>query len=123
MKGIRSSPAMSGWIGQRLDDLHLFDDRAGPAMRNDHRQRIFMLRTNVNEMDIEAVDLCDEVRHGFQFCLALTPVIVCPPIARELLHRRELHALRCVRDLFWIWPSGRNNALSQIGKRSIRKIE
>src|SRR6185295_11697188 len=123
MKGIRLATAMGGWIGQRLDDLHLLDDRAGPTMRDDHRQRIFMLRTSVNEMDVEAIDLCDEVRHGFQFCLALTPVIIRPPIACELLHRRELYALRCVRDLFWIWPSGRIDALSEIGKRSIRKVE
>src|SRR6185436_12191238 len=123
MKSIRRGPAMGGWISQWLDDLHLLDDRAGPAMRDDHRQRIFMLRTNVNEMDVEAIDLCDEVRHGFQFCLALSPVVVRSPIARELLHRRELHALRCVRDLFWIWPPGPVDALSEIGKRSIRKVE
>ena len=110
MERVRRAPAVRRGIRQRIDDLHLLDDRAGPAMRDDHRQRIFMLRTNVNEMDVEAIDLCDEVRHGFQFCLALTPVIVCPPIACELLHRRELYALRCVRDLFWIRPLGRVDA-------------
>src|ERR1041384_1137366 len=123
MKCIGLATAMGGWIGQRLDDLHLLDDRAGPAMRDDHRQRIFMLRTNVNEMDVEAIDLCDEVRHGFQFCLALTPVVVRSPITRELLYRRELHALRCVCHLFGIWPPGRVDALSQIRKLSIRKVE
>src|SRR5256885_12286966 len=100
MKGIRRGPAMGGWIGQRLDDLHLLDDRAGPAMRDDHRQRIFMLRTNVNEMNVEAIDLSDEVRHGLQFRLALAPVVVVSPIAGEFLHRCELYSLRCVRDLF-----------------------
>src|SRR5690349_24092450 len=113
MKRIRLAAAMGCRISQRLNDLHLLDDRAGPAMRDDHRQRIFMLRTNVNEMDVEAVDLGDEVRHGFQFCLALTPVVVSSPIARELLHYRELYALRCVRDLFGIWPPGR---VDEIGR-------
>jgi len=34
--------AMRRGIGQRIDDLHLFDDRAGPSVRNDQRQRIFV---------------------------------------------------------------------------------
>src|SRR5437870_8809561 len=82
-----------------------------------------MLRTNVNEMNVESIDLGDEVWYGLQYRLALAPVIVCTPIAREFLHRRELHTLRCVRDLFSIWPSGRLDASSQIGKFSIWKVE
>src|SRR5437868_6692286 len=87
MKSIRGRPAMGGRIGQRLDDFHLLDDRAGPAMRDDDRQRIFMPGTNVNEMNVETIDLSDEVRYGSQFRLALAPVVVCFPIAREILHR------------------------------------
>jgi len=37
-------------IGQRIDDLHLLDDRAGPSMGDDERQRLVMARTNVNEV-------------------------------------------------------------------------
>src|SRR6266481_5096366 len=123
MKGIRRSPAMGGRVGQRLKDLHLLDDRAGPAMRDDHGQRIFMLRTNMNEMNVESIDLSDEVRYGFQFRLALAPVVVCSPITREILHRRELHSLRCVRDLFSIRPPGRVDAPPQISKFGIWKVE
>ena len=64
MEGVRCAPAMRGRIGQRLDDLQLLDDRAGPAMRDDHRQRILMLRADVNEMNVEPVDLGDEVAAG-----------------------------------------------------------
>ena len=81
-------------IGQRIDDLQLLDDRAGPPVRDDERQRIFMFRTNVNEMNVQSIDLGDELRQGVQFRLALAPVVVCRPIAREFLNRRELHALR-----------------------------
>ena len=56
---------MCGGIGQPLDDLQLLDDRAGPTVRYDERQCIFMLRADVNEMDVEPVDLADEVRQGF----------------------------------------------------------
>ena len=58
-------------IGQWIDNLELFDDRAGPAVRDDEGQRILMLRTNVNEMNVQPVDLGDEMRQGLQFRLAL----------------------------------------------------
>src|SRR5258706_12212413 len=123
MEGVVCAPAMCGRVGERLDDLHLLDDRAGPAMRDDHRQRIFMLGPNVNEVNVEAIDLSDEVRYGLQFRLALAPVVVGSPIACELLHRRELHSLRCVRDLFSIRPLGLIDAPAEIRKFSIWKSE
>ena len=85
-------------IGQRIDDLQLLDDRAGPSVRDEERQRILVLRANVNEMDVQAVDLGDEVRQGLQLLLALAPVVLVRPVARECLHRRELRALRLIVD-------------------------
>ncbi len=64
VEGIRCTPAMRRGIGQRLDDLQLLDDRAGPSMRDDHRQRILVLGTHVDEMNVEPVDLGDEMRQG-----------------------------------------------------------
>ena len=43
---------MGRGIGERIDDLQLLNDRAGSTVRDDERQRIFMLRTHVNEMDV-----------------------------------------------------------------------
>ena len=54
-------------IGQRIDELQLLDDRAGPSMRDDERQRIFMLRTNVNEVNVQPIDLGDEFGKAFSF--------------------------------------------------------
>ena len=48
---------MGGRIGQRVDDLQLLDDRAGPAVRDDDRQRVVMSRADVDEMNVEPVDL------------------------------------------------------------------
>ena len=59
-----------------------------------------MLRAHVDEMDVEPVDLGDELRQRVQPRLDLAPVVVGRPVARELLHRRELHALRCVARPF-----------------------
>ena len=64
MEGVRCASAVRRRIDQRIDDLQLLDDRAGPSMRDDDRQRILMLRTNVDEMNVEPIDLGDEVRQG-----------------------------------------------------------
>ena len=109
-------------IGQWIDDLHLLDDRAGPSVRDDERQRIFVLRTHVNEVNVQPIDLGDELRQGVQSRLALAPVVLRRPIARELLHRRELHALRCIRDRFPFRPPGRVDAPAQFGEFRFRNI-
>ena len=85
MEGVRCAPAVCRGIGQWIDDLQLLDDRAGPSVIDDERQRVFMLRTNVDEVNVEPVDLGDELRQGVQLRLALAPVVVRRPIARELL--------------------------------------
>jgi hypothetical protein len=38
-----------GGIGERADDLELLDDRAGPAVRDDERQRLLVPGTDVDE--------------------------------------------------------------------------
>jgi hypothetical protein len=55
--------------------FHLFDDRAGPSVRDDPRQRIFMFRTDMDEVNIEPIDLGDEIRQRVELCLDLAPVI------------------------------------------------
>ena len=63
-------------------------------MRDDERQRVLVLRAHVDEVDVQPVDLGDELRQGVEPRLALAPVVVRRPVARERLRRRELHALR-----------------------------
>src|SRR5262249_13894265 len=72
-------------IAQWIDDLQLLDHRAGPSVRDDERQCIFMFRTNVNEMNVQPINLGHEVRQGLQFRLAFAPIVISPPIAGEFL--------------------------------------
>ena len=123
MEGVRRAPAVRGGVGQRLDDLQLLDDRAGPPVRDDQRQRVLVLRANVNEVDVEPIDLGDEVRQGVQLRLALAPVVVGRPVARELLHHREPHALRVVADRLALGPPGRVDAPPQVGELLLRKTD
>ena len=92
------------WVGQRLDDLQLLEDRSGPAVRDDQRQRVLVRRADVDEVDVEPVDLGDEVRQGVQLRFEAAPVVLRAPVPRELLHRRERHALRVVADGLALGP-------------------
>ena len=43
VESVGRAPAMCRGIGQRIDDLQLLDDRAGPAVIDDERQRVVVL--------------------------------------------------------------------------------
>src|SRR5918993_4346287 len=105
MECVLRAPAVCGWIGEWTDDLQLLDDRAGPSVVDDERQRVFVFRTNVDEVDVEPVDLGDELRQGVQLRLALAPIVLRRPIVGELLHRRELHALGLIGDGLLFGPA------------------
>src|SRR5262245_11331849 len=113
---------MGCWMGQRFDDLQLLDDRAWPPVRDDERQRILALGTHMDEVDVEAVDLGHELWQGLQFRLALAPVVICPPIAREFLNGRQLHPLRCIRDCLLLGPAGCDDASAKLGDLLRREV-
>jgi hypothetical protein len=48
MESVGRAGAVGRGIGERINDLQLFDDRAWQPMRDDQRQGIFVFRTNVN---------------------------------------------------------------------------
>src|ERR671910_43497 len=123
MESVRCARAMCRRIGQGIDDLQLLDDRAGPSVRDDERQRILMVRTNVNEMDVQPVDLGDEVREGLQLLLALAPVVLFRPIARECLHRREPRALRLIFDGLLFGPARRRYAPPKVVEVLFRHVD
>jgi hypothetical protein len=62
-------------------------------VRDNKGQCLFISRTNVDEMNAEAVDLGHELRQGIELGLDLPPVILGLPIQRDFLNRRELDAL------------------------------
>jgi len=74
-------------------------------------------------MNVKPVDLGQEVRQGVQLRLALAPVVVCLPVAREVLHHREPYALRVVGDRLALGPPGRVYAPAQLGELRLRKTD
>jgi hypothetical protein len=103
MECIRCGGPVRRGIGQWIDNLHLLDDRTGPTVGHDHRQRIVMFRANVNEMNVESVDLGDKLRQCHEPRFHLPPVVVRPPLLRELLNCPQLHPLGPVAAMLRNW--------------------
>ena len=120
VEGIGRSAAVRRGIDQGVDDLQLLDDRARPAVRDEHGQGILVLRAHVDEVDVETIDLGDEVRHRIEARLDFAPVIFGGPVAREFLRGRERHALRKVRDGFLLRESCRRDTPAQFGEFRVR---
>ena len=95
---------MGRGISERIDNLQLLDDRAGPSVRDDHRQRLLMLRSNLDEMYVESIDLSHELRQSVEPRLDFPPVVAGLPVLRETPHGREPHALGLVSDLLLVGP-------------------
>ena len=76
----------------------------------------------MDEMNVEAIDLRKEIRHRVNLGFAFAPVVIRGPVMRELLHGRELHALRRVGDGFLVRPARRHNAALQVGEIAIREV-
>src|SRR6266850_7294659 len=122
MESIRCTRAMCRGISQWIDNLQLVNDRAGASVCDYQWQRILMVRPNVDEMNVQTIDLGDELRHGIEFRLDLAPVVLSRPIPRERLNRRELHALRCIRDSFSFRPLSRVYAPAQFRDLRLRNV-
>ena len=106
--------AVRGRVGQRADGLEQLDDRAGPAVGHDQRQRVLVRRAHVDEVDVHAVDLGRELRQRVQSRLEAPEVVFGRPVAHQRLHRRELHTLRAVVDELAGRPARRRDACTQV---------
>src|SRR5919112_4183128 len=54
------------------------------------------------------------MRQGFQLRLDLAPVVICGPVAREFLHRRELHTLGLIGDGLLFGPLRVRDAATEV---------
>jgi len=83
MKGFIGLAAMGRRVCQRSNDLQELDDRARPSMRQNDRQGILVLRSDVNEVDPETVNLRAKLRQPIQSALNTTPIVARAPVFNE----------------------------------------
>src|ERR1700722_19163483 len=74
-------------------------------------------------MYVQPVDLGNEVRQRLQFRFAFAPIVIRPPMANEFLNRRQLDALRCIRDRFARGPPRRLDAPAEVDERLLGKAD
>jgi hypothetical protein len=123
VEGVLGGAAVRGRVGQRADGLEQLDDRAGPAVGHDQRQRVLVRRLDVDEVDVHPVNLGRELRQRVQPGLTLAPVVLGGPVAGKFLERRQLHALRPVCDQLPGRPAGRGDAPAQVSEIRFRDIQ
>src|SRR5262249_9704492 len=92
-------------------------------MRNEKWQGVFMLRANLDEMNIEAVDFGLEIRDGIQTRLDFPPVVFGAPMVQDLLDGLERDALRKVGDGLLVRQARNRKALLEIGQRTFGKLD
>ena len=114
MERILGAAAVRGRVRQRPDGVDHLDHGAGPAVGHDQRQRILMRRLDVDEVDVHAVDLADELRQRVQTRLDPPEVVLVQPVTRERLQRLQLDALRAVGRQLGARPACRADALAQV---------
>ena len=74
-------------------------------------------------MDIQPVDVGDELRIAIQLRFRLSPLVLGLPVVRELLHRREVHALRCICDCLALGPPGGGDPPLEVRQIFIGRME
>src|SRR5579884_2395449 len=106
--------AVRARVGQRTDDVEELDDRAGPAVRDDERERVRLGRPHVEEVDALAVDLRDELVERVEPRLLLAPVVPVPPVLDELAQVAELRAVVPARARDLLGKPRAREALAQV---------
>ena len=77
----------------------------------------------MDEVDVDPVDLGRELRQRVELRLHLAPVVVGLPVARELLQRRQLHALRPIFDELLAGPARRGDAAAELVEVLLRDLD
>ena len=93
MERLVGTPTVRGRIRQRTDRVEKLDHGTRPTVGHDQRQRVLVRRRDVDEMNVDAVDLRDELRQLIQPRLDPSEVVLVQPVPGERLHRGELYAL------------------------------
>jgi hypothetical protein len=114
MERVGGAGAIGRGVDKRVDELQLLDDRPRPSVVDDERQRVFVLGTNVDEVNVEPVELGDELREGVQLRLTGAPVVVRHPIAGQLLDHGQRHALGLIGDGLFLGPVRGRDASTKV---------
>jgi hypothetical protein len=110
-------------VGQRADHVQHLDDGTRPAVGDDERQSVLLGRPHVDEVDVEAVDLGQELREGVEPRFEPPEVVFVGPVPDELTHRGQRHPLREVGDGLLLGPAGSQEPAAKIVDGILRDVD
>src|SRR4029077_4496736 len=105
---------------QRSNDLQELDDRARPSMRQYDWQGILVLRSDVNEVNPETVNLAAKLWKPIQCAFNPTPIVVGAPVFSERLCFGQRYTLGPVRYRFLVRPASSGKFPFEIGQGYLR---
>ena len=97
MKRVARVAAVCGGVGERSDDLRELDEGPWPAVRDRDRHRVGILRSLMDEVNIETVDRRRELVELIESPLGRAPVELLLPVRDELFEVREVRSVVPIR--------------------------
>src|SRR5918994_923732 len=114
--------AMRGRIREWTDQVQQLEDRSGPAMGHDQRQRIRLGRPYVDEVDVHSVDGRQELRQGIEPGLGPAPIVGGLPVFHECPQPMGWDALRAVGHRLTVRPTGCRKPPAQVIQCRFRDV-
>jgi hypothetical protein len=114
VKGFIGFTTVGRRVYQRSDDLQKLDDRSRPPMRKYDWQGILVLRSDVNEVNPETVNLAAKLWKPIQCAFNPTPIVVSAPVFSERLCLGQPYTLGPIRYRFLVRPASIGKSLLKI---------
>jgi hypothetical protein len=122
MERIAGLPAVRGGVGERADHCIEFQDGARPAMGHQQGKGVSMGRTDMQEMNAQAVDLGPAAVPLVESGFSGAPVVVVLPVLDQRAHPLKLRTLADVGDGLRVRPAGPGQAYGKVVELCLRDV-
>ena len=129
-------PAVSVWVGERVDDAEVLHRGVGPAVGEDQRRGVGLGGADVQEVDVLPVDLGGELRVGVQPRFPFAPAVAGLPVLDQVLDvverdpvlpaRRDgtrLHRSPALLGRKLVGPAGAGQTIVQVVKVGLGDVD
>src|SRR5262249_60076125 len=110
-------------ISQQRDEFQHLGERAGPAVRDDERERLRADAAFVNVMDLQAADIRAEMTEAVERRFLRAPVKYALPVLRQFMKVIEAGAVFPARAGQRVGPARECQPRLQIVQRGLRNVD
>ena len=123
VEGIRRVRAVSGGVRERRDYLQHLDERAGPAVRDDQRNRVRTLPARVDEVDAQPVHVRAVLGKGVDGGFLRAPVETVRPVFAQLPDIGEAGAVVPPRVFKLVGQARAAQAVFHVVENAVRYVD